>query len=71
MTPSTVARQASLPVGFLQEFWSGLSCPPPGDLPNSGMEPGSLALQVESLPSEPPGKPMYIIYTYLKMYILQ
>ena len=39
------------------EYWSGLPCPPPGDLPNPGIEPRSPALQVDSLPSEPPGKP--------------
>ena len=39
----TVAFQASLSVGFSrQEHWSGLSCPPPGDLPNPGTEPASL-----------------------------
>ena len=37
-------------VGFSrQEYWSGLPCPPPGDLPNPGMEPVSPALQVNSL----------------------
>jgi len=36
---------------------SGLPCPPPGDLPNSGIKPGSPALQADSLLSEPPGKP--------------
>ena len=36
-----------------QEDWSGLLCPPPGDLPNPGIEPGSPALQADSLPSEP------------------
>ena len=41
-----------------QEYWGGLPCPPPGDLPNPGIEPRSLILQVDSLPSEPPGKPM-------------
>ena len=41
-----------------QEYWSGWSCPPPGDLPNPGIEPRSPALQVDSLPSVPPGKPM-------------
>ena len=35
-----------------QEYWSGLPCPPPGDLPNPGIEPGSPALQVDSLPTE-------------------
>ena len=39
-----------------QEHWSGLSCPPPGDLPNPGIEPRSPALQVDSLVPEPPGK---------------
>ena len=43
-----------------QEYWSGLPCPPPGDLPNSGIEPRSPALQVVSLLSEPPGKPRSI-----------
>ena len=40
-----------------QEYWSGLPCPSPGDLPDPGMEPGSPALQANFLPSEPPGKP--------------
>ena len=37
-------------------YWSGLLFPSPGDLPNPGMEPKFLALQADSLPSEPPGK---------------
>ena len=42
------------PWGFSrQEYWSGLPCPPPGDLPNPGIEPRSPALQVDSLLSEP------------------
>ena len=45
------------PWGFSrQEYWSGLPCPPPGDLPNPGIEPRSPALQADSLPSEPHGK---------------
>ena len=40
-----------------QEYWSRLPCPPSGDLPNPGIEPRFPALQVDSLPSEPPGKP--------------
>ena len=40
-----------------QECWSGLPFPSPGDLPDPGIEPGSSALQADSLPSEPPGKP--------------
>ena len=38
--PGTVDLQAPLSMGFSrQEYWSGLLCPPPGDLPNPGMEP--------------------------------
>ena len=45
------------PWGFSrQEYWSGLPCPPSGDLPNLGMEPRSPALQAGSLPAKPPGK---------------
>ena len=41
-TPWTVARQAPLSMGFSrQEYWSGLPCPPPGDLPDPGIEPAS------------------------------
>ena len=57
VTPGTVALQAPLSMGFSrQEHWSGLPCPPPGGLPNPGIEPGSPKLQVDSLPSEPLGK---------------
>ena len=41
----------------MQEYWSGLPCPPPGDIPNPGTEPKSPALQADSLPSGPSGKP--------------
>ena len=42
-TPWTVAPQAPLSMGFSrQEYWSGRPCPPPGDLPNPGIEPVSL-----------------------------
>ena len=55
----TLARQTLLSMEFSrQEYWSGLPCPPPGDLPNPGIEPRSLALQADSLLSEPPGKPI-------------
>ena len=41
----TVAHQAPLSIGFSrQEYWSGLPCPPSGDLPNPGIELVSLAL---------------------------
>ena len=53
-TPWTVAYQASPSMGFSrQEYWSGLLFPSPGDLPNPGIEPRSLALQTDTLPSEP------------------
>ena len=39
-----------------QEYWSGVPLPSPGDLPNPGIEPGSPALQADSLASEPAGK---------------
>ena len=43
VTPRTIARQAPLSMGFSrQEYWSGLLCPPPGDLPNPVIEPASL-----------------------------
>ena len=58
LDPWTVTRQAPLSVGFPRlDYWHGLSFPSPGDLPNSGIEPGSPALQADSLLSEPPGKP--------------
>ena len=42
-TPWTVAHQAPPSMGFSrQEYWSGVPCPPPGDLPHPGMEPVSL-----------------------------
>ena len=38
-TPGTAAHWHSLSMGFSrQEYWSGLPCPPPGDLPNPGIE---------------------------------
>ena len=39
------------------EYWSGKPFPSPGDLANPGIEPSSPALQVDSLPAEPQGKP--------------
>ena len=41
-----------------QEYWSGMPCPPPGVLSNPGIKSGSPALQADSLPSEPPRKPI-------------
>ena len=57
MTPWTVAHQDPLSMGFSgQEYWSRLPFPSPGDLPDPANGPMSPALQVDSLPSELPGK---------------
>ena len=45
-----------------QEYWSGLSFPSPGDLPNPGIEPRSPVLQADALPSEPPGRPSQLSF---------
>ena len=58
VTPWTVARQAPPSMEFSrQEYWSGLPFPSPGNLPDPRIEPRSPALQVDSLPAEPQGKP--------------
>ena len=60
VTPWTVAHQAPLSLGFsMQEYRSGLPCPPLGDLPYPGIEPSLCLLhwRVGSLPLAPPGKP--------------
>ena len=60
-----IAYQAPLSVGFSrQESCSGLPFPCPGDFPDPGIEPGSPALQADSLLSEPPGKHIYV-YVYM------
>ena len=57
-TSWTVACQAPPSMEFSrQEYWSGLPFPSPGDLADPGIEPWSPALQADSLPSEPSGKP--------------
>ena len=43
-----------------QEHWSGKTFPFPGDLPDPGIKPGSPTLQADSLPFEPPGKPVSV-----------
>ena len=60
-TPWTVAASPLSTEFSRQEYWSGLSCPPVEDLPYPEVEPmspASLVLQVDSLPTEPPGKPL-------------
>ena len=57
-TPWTIAHQAPASMGFPRpEYWSGLPFLSPGDLPDLVIEPRSPALQADSLPAEPPGKP--------------
>ena len=52
-TPWTAAYQVPPSKGFSrQEYWRGLPFPSPGDLPDPGIEPGSLALQADALPSK-------------------
>ena len=60
-----VAHQTPLSKGFSrQEYWSGLPFPSPGDLPDPGIKPVSPvspALQADSLPTEPSGKPLDVV----------
>ena len=64
VTPGTVAHQGPLSLVFSrQEYWSGLPFPPPGDLPNLGIELVSSALAGKFLTIDPPGKPMlFLVY---------
>ena len=61
VTPWPVAHQAALSMGFpRQEYWSGLPCSPPGDLPDPGIKPvnpATPALQADSLPLSHWGSP--------------
>ena len=71
VTPWTVACQAPLSMEFFrQECWRGLPCPPPGDFPDSGIEPMSPALQADSLPLNQWGSPM-ISYLYVIPFTFQ
>ena len=59
LQPHGLAYQGPLSMEFSrQEYWNGWPFPSPGDLPNQGIQPRSLAFQADSLQSEPPGKPM-------------
>ena len=50
-----------------QEYWNGLPFSSPGDIPDPGIDPGSSSLQADSLPTEPPEKPIkYINISYMK-----
>ena len=67
VTPKTIAHQTPLSMEFLrQEYWSGFSFPSPGDLPDPGIEPASLALAGGFFTIAPPGKPLcYLSYMYI------
>ena len=59
----TLARQAPPAMGFSRrKYWSGMPCPSPGGRPDSGLEPTSPALQVDSSSAEPCGKPNHVRY---------
>jgi len=68
VTPWTVGRQAPPSMGFSrQEYWSGLPCPPPGDLPDPGIEPTSLMSPAWAggfFTASGTGKPLYTVKTY-------
>ena len=58
VTPWTVVCQAPLSMEFSwREYWNRLPFPSLGNFPNQGIEPGPPALQADSLPCEPAGKP--------------
>ena len=58
-----LAHQAPLSIGFpKQEYWSGLPFPPPGDLPDPGIECVSPSLAGRFFTTEPPGKPHSLSY---------
>ena len=58
-----IAHQAPLSMGFSRkEYWSGFPFPSPGDLPDPQIEPRSIALQADSLPTELPGKSVKTSY---------
>ena len=66
--PWTLAHPAPLSMDFpRQEYWSGLPCPPPGDLPDPGIQPASPALAGRFFTTEPPGKPSKILIPILKL----
>ena len=63
--PIDLALQAPLSMEFSrQEYWSGLPIPSPGDLPDPMIKPRSPALQADSLSSEPPGKPQFVLLAF-------
>ena len=69
-SPPGSRLQAPGSMGILQaRILEGLPCPSPGDLPNPGTEPRPPTLQVDSIPSKPPGKPI-IVYSNLMIFLV-
>ena len=67
-TPWTIACQSPLSMGFpMQEYWSGLLFPSPGDLPDPGIEPPTLAGGFFT--TEPPGKPWTEYLSLQNLYV--
>ena len=67
LPPSPHPAQALLSMGFFRQYWCGLPCPPPGDLPHPGIKPVSpaaLALQVDSLPLSHVEAPIICLLNY-------
>ena len=68
-TPWTVARPGPLSMEFSrQEYWSGLPCRPPGDLPSPGMEPMT-PVQADSLPLSHKGSHIYIYPLFFRFFL--
>ena len=62
VTLRTVTRQVPLSMGFSrQEYWSGLTCPSPGDLPNPGIEPRSPAYRQILYQLSHQGSPFFMV----------
>ena len=75
VAPWTVVHQTPLSMGFSrQEYWSGLSCPPPGSFLTQGSNPCVLHLlhwQTGSLPLAPPGKPTSLTENKLCFFLVK
>ena len=73
-TPRTIACQDPLSVGFSrQEYWSGLPCPPPGDLPDPGIELMSLTtptLADRFFTAKPPRKPLHLLGDFYLLHLV-
>ena len=54
-----------------EEYWGGLPCPPPGDLPNPGMKPAFPDLQTDYFPTEPPGKQLTLTPTIRSIFKME